>query len=88
MAKNDRRIDDFPYTRSNAEKLITQTQAYINGLHNYSNFLRSIEAPGNSSGVFEKIVADFVTLDVTFDIEKLITNTFPELLPIEWEITA
>ena len=83
--KTDRRIDVFPYTRSNAEKAIEQAKKTRSEQIAFEKLMASFQVPGKDfkwDGIgFDLMIETFVE-----DMVILITNTFPELLPIDWEI--
>ena len=84
MTKLNRKVDVYPYERSNAEKIVEKAKKFVVEYTELEMLMHSFEKKGKDFS-YNNIGFQVVTETFQEDIENLIIETFPELMPINWE---
>ena len=84
MKTSNREVDQYPYSRKSAEHLISATQEYLSAKSSFVETENSFVRPGDELP-FNGLLEDFLFVEASEQIEKAISNSFPEFLPITWD---
>ncbi|WP_026941134.1 hypothetical protein [Hellea balneolensis] len=84
MKTLNRLTDVYPYSRDNAETLIKATKDFLEANRGYKILANSFVKPGDELK-FTVYVEDLLVGELTDEIDNIITKSFPELLPVEWD---
>lgn len=88
MKTPNRAVDDFPYSRENAERLVNLAVDVATSTTAFESYFAEVmsKTPTYREIHFENRLVRGVGLsNFMGDVEDLVSASFPELMPIDWK---